>query len=238
LLDANSLPTWLREGDQIQTYGSSQSGQDSTGNSGLMGSSLIDANAVPGWLRSYDDQQQANIQSMGNMRSQPSGTAPRVENARVPSRPRAEIVPQEQSEVAANVFSSVLGVASSAPYFPSTGTGPQWNAPVQEATFPSQGFQGGQTQPPAGLQWNVPVQSPGTPGVQPAQGYNPALYQGGQQVVHPAGGNASYSEMPQQPQQPPNGPNMPMVGQQSYTNASSSKPVKRGFLDTIRSWFK
>jgi len=29
-----------------------------------------------------------------------------------------------------------------------------------------------------------------------------------------------------------------MAGQQSYTNASSSKPVKRGFLDTIRSWFK
>src|SRR5438067_2826039 len=53
LLDGNSLPTWLREGDQI--YGSSQSGQDSTGNSGLTGSSLIDANAVPGWLRSYDD---------------------------------------------------------------------------------------------------------------------------------------------------------------------------------------
>jgi len=238
LLDANSLPTWLREGDQVQSYGSSQSGQDSTGNSGLTGSSLIDANAVPGWLRSYDDQQQTNMQSMGNMRSQSSGTAPRVENVRVPSRPRAEIVPQEQSEVAANVFSSVLGVASSAPYFPSTGTGSQWNAPVQEATFPSQGFQSGQPQPPAGMQWNAPVQSPGNPGIPPVQGYNLAIYQGGQQVVNPAGGNPGYSGMPQQPQQPPNGPHMPMAGQQSNTNASSSKPVKRGFLDTIRSWFK
>ncbi len=63
LLDANSLPTWLREEDQIQTFGSSQSGQASTGNNGLAGSSLIDANAVPGWLRSYDAQQQTTMQS-------------------------------------------------------------------------------------------------------------------------------------------------------------------------------
>ncbi len=235
LLDANSLPIWLREGDQIQTYGSGQSGQVSTGNSGLAGSSLIDANAVPGWLRSYDDQQQTNMQSIGNMRSHPSGTAPRVENVRVPSRPRAEIVPQEQSEVAANVFSSVLGVASSAPYFPSTGPGSQWHAPAQEATFPSQGFQNGQPQPPAGMQWNAPVQPPGTTGIPQAQGYNPAAYQGGQQVVYPVGGNVSYTGMPQQP---PGGPGMPMAGQQSNTNVSGSKPAKRGFLDTIRSWFK
>ena len=235
LLDANSLPTWLREEDQIQTFGSSQSGQASTGNNGLAGSSLIDANAVPGWLRSYDAQQQTTMQSPGNMRPNPNGTAPRVENVRVPSRPRAEIGPQEQSEVAANVFSSVLGVASSAPYFPSTGTGSQWQAPAQEATFPPQGFQNGQPQPPMGMQWNAPIQPQGITGVSPAQGYYPATYQGGQQVVNPAGGNLSYTGMPQQP---PSGPGMPMAGQQSNTNVSSSKPAKRGFLDTIRSWFK
>jgi hypothetical protein len=237
LLDTNSLPTWLREGDQIQTSGSSQSGQASTGNSGLAGSSFIDANAVPDWLRSFDDQQQTNMPSMGNMRPHPSGTAPRIENVRVPSRPRADMVPQEQSEVAANVFSSVLGVASSAPHFPSSGTGSQWHAPVQEATFPSQGFQSGQPQPPAGMQWNMPVQPPGTAGVPPAQGYAPASYQGGQQAAYPAGGNVGYSGMPQQP---PNGPGMPMpmTGQQSNMNESNSKPAKRGFLDTIRSWFK
>ncbi len=238
LLDANSLPTWLREEDQIQTFGSSQSGQASTGNNGLAGSSLIDANAVPGWLRSYDAQQQTTMQSPGNMRPNPNGTAPRVENVRVPSRPRAEIGPQEQSEVAANVFSSVLGVASSAPYFPSTGTGSQWQAPAQEATFPPPGFQYGQPQPPTGMQWNAPIQPQGITGVSPAQGYYPATYQGGQQVVNPAGGNLSYTGMPQQPQQPPSGPGMPMAGQQSNTNVSSSKPAKRGFLDTIRSWFK
>ncbi len=157
---------------------------------------------------------------------------------RVPSRPRAEIGPQEQSEVAANVFSSVLGVASSAPYFPSTGTGSQWQAPAQEATFPPPGFQYGQPQPPTGMQWNTPVQPQGITGVSPAQGYYPATYQGGQQIVNPAGGNVNYTGMPQQPQQPPSGPGMPMAGQQSNTNVSSSKPAKRGFLDTIRSWFK
>jgi hypothetical protein len=238
LLDANSLPAWLREGDQIQTYSSGQSGQASTGNSGLMGSSLIDANAVPGWLRSYDVQQQTNVQPVGNVQSYPNGPAPRVENVRVPSRPRAEIAPQEQSEVAANVFSSVLGVASSAPYFPSTGTGSQWQVPAQEATFPPQGFQNAQSQPPVGAQWSVPVQPQGIPGVPQAQGFYPVTYQGGQQVVNPAGGNVNYIGMPQQPQRSPGGPAMPMAGQQSNTNVSSSKPVKRGFLDTIRSWFK
>jgi hypothetical protein len=239
LLDVNSLPTWLHEEDQIQTYGSSQSGQVSTGNRGLTGSSLIDANAVPGWLRSYDAQQQTTMQSMGNIRSHPNGTAPRVENVRVPNRPRAEIGPHEQSEVAANVFSSVLGVVSAAPYFPSEGTGSQWNAPPQEAAFPSQGFQNGQPQPPAGMQWNAPVQPSGIAGVPPAQAYNPATYQGERQVVYPTGGNVSYTGMTQQP---PNGPSMPMgpsrAGQQSNTNVSKSKPAKRGFLDTIRSWFR
>lgn len=242
LLDTNSLPTWLREEDQRQTFGSSQSGQASTGNNGLAGSSLIDANAVPGWIRSYDAQQQTNMPSLGNTRPNPNGTAPRVENVRVPSRPRAEIIPQEQSEVAANVFSSVLGVASSAPYFPSIGTGSQWQAPAQEATFPPQGFQNGQPQAPAGMQWNAPVQPPGIAGAPPAQGYNPTTYQVGQQVVYTTGGNVSYTGIPQQQQQPPNGPGMPMgtskADQQPNMQVSSSKPAKRGFLDTIRSWFR
>ena len=226
LLDTNSLPTWLREGDQIQTYGSSQSGQASSASSGLAGSSFVDANAVPGWLRSLDDQQQTNLQSMGNMRPHASGIPPRIENTRVPSRPRGEIVPQEQSEVAANVFSSVLGVSSSAPYFPPTEAGSQWQAPAQEATFPSQGFQNGQPQPPTGMQWNAPVQPPGATGGSQAQAYNSG------------GRNVSYTGMPQQPQQLPNGPGMPMASQQSNMNVSHPKPAKRGFLETIRSWFK
>ena len=232
------MPTWLREGDQAQTFGASQPGQASAGNSGLSGSSLIDANAVPGWLRSFDNQPPP-MQSMGNIR--PYGTAPRIENMRVPSRPRAEIVPQEQSEMAANVFSSVLGVASSAPYFPSPEAGSRWQAPSQGAMFPPQGFQSAQPQPPAGMQWNAPVPPPGATGVPQAQGYNPAAYQGGQQVVNRAGGNVSYPGMPQQPQQLPGGQGMPMgtsMAQQSNANESQAKPAKRGFLETIRSWFK
>jgi hypothetical protein len=258
LLDMNSLPAWLREEDQtqrqpgqMQAYASSQSGQIPAGNNGLTGASLIDANALPGWLPSYEAQQQAGIQSMGNVRPlSTNGTPPRVESVRVPSRPRGEIASHEQSEVAANVFSSVLGVASSAPYFPSAGSGSQWNAPSQNVAAPSQGFQGGQPQPPAGTQWNAPSQPSGFAGVPPSQGYNPAGNRVGQQGAYPSGGYAGYmspggspmgaqSGMTQQP--PASGPGMPgvpsMTGHQSYTNASGSKPAKRGFIETIRSWF-
>ncbi len=256
LLDTNSLPSWLREEDQMQRQPgqmqaspSSQSGQIPAGSNDLSGASLIDANALPGWLRSYEAQQQADMQSMGNVRPPSNGTPPRVESVRVPSRPRGEMASHEQSEVAANVFSSVLGVASSAPYFPSAGPGSQLNAPSQNVMVPSQGFQAGQPQPPAGTQWNVPFQPSGFAGVPPAQGFNPVEYQGGLQGAYP-GGYAGYmapggspvgaqSGMTQPP--PVSGPGMPagpsMAGQQSNINASGSKPAKRGFIETIRSWF-
>ena len=235
LLDANSLPAWLREGDQTPAHGSDQSGQAQAGNSGLTGSSLIDASALPDWMRSFDDQQQANMQSMGNAR--PYGTSPRIDNVRVPSRPRAENVPQEQSEVAANVFSSVLGVAASTPYFPQGEAKVQNQMPGQGTAFPPQGFQSGQPQPYAGMQWNVPVQPPASPGNSQMQGYNPAVYQGGQQVANPVVGSTGYPGMPQQSagQGVPMGTAMP---QSPDKNISNAKRAKRGFLDTIRSWFK
>ena len=257
LLDENSLPTWLREEDQMQGqpgqmpgYASSQSGQTPAGNYGLTGASLIDANALPGWMTSYEAQQQAGIQSMGNVRSfSTNGTPPRVESVRVPSRPRGEITSHEQSEVAANVFSSMLGVASSAPYFPSAGSS-QWNAPSQNVSAPSQGFQAGQPLPSAETQWNAPSQPSGFTGVPPSQGYNPAGNQVGQQGAYPSGGYTGFvspggppmvapSGMTQRP--PASGPGMPvgpsMTGYQSDTNTSGSKPAKRGFIETIRSWF-
>jgi hypothetical protein len=104
---------------------------------------------------------------------------------------------------------------------------------------PSQEFQGGQPQSPTGMPWNVPVQPPAITDNPQWQGYNTAVYQGGQQVLNPMGANASYPGMPQQ--QLPNAPGMPMgtsMAQQPNANASNSKPAKRGFLDTIRSWFK
>src|SRR5205807_6488079 len=76
-------------------------------------------NDPPNWLRSSEDNQGKQHDSVGNQHPTPFGNPPRVENMRVPSRPRGEVVPYDQSEVAANVFSSMLGVASTAPYFPS-----------------------------------------------------------------------------------------------------------------------
>lgn len=250
LLDMNSLPAWLRESEQGQGRGHTQgqdmsqlyTGQPSSGNSNnnggnLAAASLIDMNSLPGWLRSAEEGQGPQQASQGNARA-PFGTTPRVENMRVPSRPRAEMGPYDQSEVAANVFSSMLGVASSAPYFPS-------------ASFPSgtqQGFQGEQFpqqqgQPPMG---QMPASSPypsgsmpqmnnATPGMQPGfagQGYAQAGQQGYSMGNQPGGPG----------QQPPAyraGAQPVSAGnsQRPITNPSATKPARRGIIDTIRSWF-
>jgi hypothetical protein len=232
LLDVNSLPSWLREEEQAQgrpdhlrVNTPAEPGQIPPGSSRLTGASLIDVNALPDWLRSPETQRQAGMPPIGNARPVASG-APRIENVRVPSRPRSEMAPREESEVAANVFSSMLGVASSAPNFPPVGT--QWNAP-------SSGFQGGQPQPPAGTQWNGPSQPPGFGGAPAAQVYNPAGYPGGQQGAYPPGGPMGNARPGgvlmggQQPQRPS------VTGQQA--DSPGSKPAKRGFIETIRSWF-
>lgn len=238
LLDMNSLPVWLHENEHAQSP-QSYSGQaqaNSPGQSGLTpdvsgslaAASLIDMNALPAWLRSSEAQQQPGIPAMGDVRPVSNGTSLRVDNMRVPSRPRGEMNAHEHSEVAANVFSSMLGVASAAPYFPSAG---------MQSNAPSQGFQGGQPQP-AGTQWNAPSQPAGFAGVPPAQGYNPAGYQGG----YPAPGGFPPGGQPAMVQQPQAyGPGMPpdlsTAGQRSNTNAPGSKPAKRGIIETIRSWF-
>ncbi|GCF09352.1 hypothetical protein [Dictyobacter arantiisoli] len=82
-------------------------------------SSLIDANALPSWLR---DQQAGMSAPQPGMtpggRPAASPIPPRGENIRVPSRPRGEANPTESSELAANVFASMLGVASAVPNYP------------------------------------------------------------------------------------------------------------------------
>jgi hypothetical protein len=237
LLDVNSLPSWLREGEQAQgrahqmpvNYQSSptgQPGQIDIGSSGLTGASLIDMNAIPDWLRSSEAQQQGGISPAGNARPAPYGT-PRIESARVPSRPRGEMAPQGQSEVAANVFSSMLGVASSTPYYPSTGS----QASVPSSMPPSQqGFQGnvgvtGYATPDnnAGLtyQGSMPI---GQSGAQQAPGYTPGAYSGGYQpgMSQPLPGYDA---------------SMSMHNQRSNTSSPASKPTRRGIIETIRSWF-
>lgn len=243
LLDVNSLPNWLREGEHIQGQpdrvrmsSPDQFMEQTPGASDrLAGASLIDMNALPDWLSSSQTQQQGGLSSTGHVRPNSYGSVSRVDGARVPNRPRGERAPHEQSEVAANVFSSMLGVASGAPYFPSTGA--QWNAPSQNTTESSQGGQRMQSQPPAGAQWNASPQPAGFSGVPPAYGYGPAGYQGAS-----LSGNPLVGDQPGMAQQPPvyrqsMSPEPSFGGQNPNTNAPGSKPVKRGFIETIRSWF-
>ena len=162
-------------------------------------------NALPDWLRAAQDQgieQQSgmppiglahagNVDNVGTRSNMPQ--PPRTENMRVPSRPRSEMAPHEQSEVAAaNVFSSMLGVASAVPSFPSQPQAPQTQASMLT------GYQG---------------------------------EYGGYAI----GNQVAWS------QQPADGSNMPpmpmMPGQEQIAPSSASRPARRGFLDTIRSWF-
>jgi len=138
LLDMNALPSWLAENGQAQTVSPAYSqpltpmvpsrpwspqepavqgsGADVPGGR-IAASSVIDMNALPEWLRSSGSQQSVpNISSQSY--SAPYAGSPRVENVRVPSRPRGEINSSETSEIAASVFTSMLGVASAAPGFP------------------------------------------------------------------------------------------------------------------------
>ena len=89
---------------------------------GMSASSFIDPNALPQWLRSGGEQtnQSGNampFQQPGTNQRSGYSIPPRVENVRVPSRPRGEINPNEGNEAAANVFASMLGVASTSPNF-------------------------------------------------------------------------------------------------------------------------
>lgn len=214
LLDPGSLPNWLQENEHAQGHAGQVPGEKG----GLAGASLIDANVLPEWLRNAD-QQQAGMPPAGNARPAGYGVTPRAESVRVPSRPRAEIAPHEQSEVAANVFSSLLGVASAAPNIPSPGA--QSYVPSGNAAASQQAFQGGQYQ---GAQWNASYQQQAGPGaVPPAQDYNQ-----GQQGAYQPG-------MTHQPP-PAYGSTMaPNAGQRS--NSPGSKPARRGIIETIRSWF-
>lgn len=92
----------------------------------LSASSFIDSSSLPSWLRPG---QQANMTPA--QQTTPPGPRPgsytmppRVENMRVPSRPRGEVNPTDTSEMAANVFASMLGVASTAPNYPASSQQP------------------------------------------------------------------------------------------------------------------
>lgn len=280
LVDPNALPSWMRESNQGQSaqvqqgqnaatsaswqmpqqnipqsgpvwqppanQQADQSMSQPTPNGFLAAPSLIDPNALPAWLRP------------ANGPAAPGAYGPpRAENVRVPSRPRGEQGPQEGSEVAANVFASMLGVASAAPNFP---------AP--------QGLQSGPISPMP--QAPTTPQTPGMPNAQPSMSASMAPAGSGQygsyamnnatqttpygpqsmnntQNAAPRGypGNipAGMNAMPQpgmpqpmmpQPmmgvQQMPSGmTGNAMMGEQSAN--ANGKAAKHGILETIRSWF-
>jgi len=219
LVDMNALPNWLRESGQeqrsIHTEMNSpgQSGQMPSGN--LSAPSLIDMNALPNWLRAATEQGSAGkpLAPSPTFGSVP----PRVENVRVPSRPRGEMGPHEQNEVAANVFASMLGVSAPTPYFSSQ---PPNN---MAGVYPSQG-QPQQVRPQ--MSSVAPGPQLGVVGPAPATGYSPAA--GGYPMGYP------YNQQSGTPQYPPANPAAIPLNSQADPNARS---VKRGFLETIRSWF-
>lgn len=230
LLDVNALPPWLREGQQGQA-----------GSRNMSAGSLIDVNALPSWLRAVDGQQQGlQGQQAGRVAPPLSSTAPRIETPRVPVRPRAEMMSPEQSEAAASVFSSVLGVASVSPQYPALPAGDQQSF----ANAPAGSFPGMQPASPlaAPAGFNNLQAMP-----QPAQGSIPGSYPGtyagafptsGPQMQNPYIANQG-QPLPQQPSASVMQTGAFQSGQLGPANAAgaNARPGKRSFLDTIREWF-
>jgi hypothetical protein len=223
-------------------------------------------NALPAWLRDADSQP-SGTQQGSNVPPAPYSASSRVESVRVPSRPRAEMAPQEQSEVAANVFSSMLGVASMSSYPASSsafGSSPQQafqNVPAAQSPDLY-------TVPPAASPGAIPNMNntgqpipPGFAGSPPTQGTMPAgypggyqgMYQGGQSGQGAYGGYEGYGGYPGANQamgqqlQPPGMPQEAynagqrtpagQMNQINQMNQSGAKPARRGIIDTIREWF-
>lgn len=219
LLDMQALPQWLRE--------EGQNSQQSTGQGGgLSASSLIDMNGLPDWLRTADQVPQSGYSTQASTNAfggsgvygAPAGhgTPPRAESMRVPSRPRPEMVPPEQSEVAANVFSSMLGVASISPSYPASSmpvTQQPFQAPGQIPQFPSAA--------------GNPYAQPGMPSS--TQGNVPNTFAGGPQPGYPG---TAYGPAPAWPQG-----QLQETRTSGPTETTGTKTARRGFLETIRGWF-
>lgn len=209
----------------VPPTGQSQGGTLSMG-------SLIDVNSLPEWLRASSDMPQSQPgQIDANRYSGPNASPnyafpPRQENMRVPSRPRNEAGVNEDSEVAANVFSSMLGVASNAPQYPLQPQQPQqgnYAMPGGQAMgnmAPPQ--QGNYTMPGGQAMGNmVPPQQ----GMQYPQAYNPQGYAPQMPVQqnygYPQQGQGGYLQQ-----------NMSQVPQQN------ERPAKKaGLFEAIRNFF-
>ncbi len=247
-------PVWKTTSSQMPTTPGMSSGP--VPGTGLSASSFIDPNALPQWLRSGNEQQN---QSRGAMPPPPPASTPRggghnvpprVENVRVPSRPRGEMNPNESNEAAANVFASMLGVASTSPNFP--GSPPPQSYGIQGGAF-GQGVPSSQPSPMQGASpmGNMAGQPGGAnpgfnnPPVAQPQGYmSGGLYQTGNQGLgnYPAGN--SYSGASQYPagasgMPPMSGGGTGNLGMDMGAGQKNArKPAKKGIFDVIRDWFR
>lgn len=251
-------PVWQPAPPQISSTPAMNNASAQGG--GLSASSFIDPNALPQWLRSGTEQQNQVGNAMPPQRpaaNQRSGynLPPRVENVRVPSRPRGEINPNEGNEAAANVFASMLGVASPAPNFPGSPPiqgygmqgGPSGQGAAGSPIFPMQsaspvGNMPGQIAG-AAPGFNNPQGMQGPPQNYPPGGFNNGMYQTGNQGQgnYPTGNSfpgapqysAGSSGMPSTPN------SMGNLGMEAGGGQrTSTKPVKKGLFDMIRDWFR
>jgi hypothetical protein len=255
LLDAQALPAWMREENLQQRQSNvgamppAQSGQlphyQAPGTQGqvahmndnLGAASLVDANALPEWLRSAEDPRpgmasyQPGQSSIENPRQTTFGVPPRPDQMRVPSRPRGEMGYIEESEVAANTFASMLGVASVSPNFPGQQTPAQYQQSVPQP-YSGPGLPTGSAQGQLGQ--SMPgMPSIAYPGAMPNQGFapnqaqTPPGYQMGNMPGVAAQTSRANSIAGKQP------------GAITNDNAANAnrKPAKRGFLSTILDWF-
>lgn len=225
-------------------------------NNNSAASSLIDMDALPGWLRSAEEQRgqsSVNNGNIGNQNRPGVGSPARVENMRVPSRPRAEMPSLEESAVAANVFASMLGVASAnvpgqlqnGPLAPATHPA---QPPVSPASSPNNGT--GSLSGTSSSNWSgfpEGMMSAQMPPLVPPPGYG--------MPVSPGMGNGQIgqgSSMPGMSQQSATGNfqsnqgNQGMPQQLTGNNYQGEHPTegqqkqngkKRGFLETILNWF-
>jgi hypothetical protein len=261
LIDQSALPAWMQENNNAPSRMPSSSQQSSPvwqasrpaaqqpvqgavaqnvagPNGNIAASSFVDNNSLPDWLRSGAGQPSLSPANMSSMPAQPEpsrqGTysgPPRVENMRVPSRPRGEVNASDGSEVAANVFASVLGVASAAPQLPS--------APPQGAQ-PAYGQHPGQYGPAQSSAQNTPM---GMAGQAPAYNNNAS---GVHQQNQPgyASGNYGVGQINNMANRSNLGVPSPgaMPPQPSYNNAAGqandqkSSNKKHGLVDTLLGW--
>ncbi|HEU5381411.1 MAG TPA: hypothetical protein VFV38_38805 [Ktedonobacteraceae bacterium] len=231
LLDTNALPAWMREGEQGGVNTDFPAAANASGS--MAAGSLIDMNAVPAWLKNADNTQQSGGAHPGQART---------EGMRVPSRPRSEAGPQEQSAAAANVFSSMLGVSASAPTLsnqPQEHTLGVAPAPQPQQVQPSLPGWQSPPQPPANYNaqpWQQANQLPpleNRMGAVPQSSPMPGSYMAGNQPGSMPGqktysGSLGSAEAARRPITP---------GMGGSSGGVAEGPKKKGLFDAIRDFF-